>query len=480
MPRGEIALRRNGRQQACEPCRRLKLRCDHGAPHCGRCTRRKMTEKCIYHPAPMTKPRPSHPTPEKTPGIKTPVSNLSVSESVAPSSSWDPEPEMLDVDLPETAAQGTLFKRAHTDYGTTSFSAPFSDVQTTIGPELLDFTEEDEHAMNINIARFVNAACKEDNKSRMRAGIQAIRHFPSRAVCSRLLDAVAIHEFVLSNTLAGSALQRFWDLYEKDFDTPRSCAKMSRVVLDLCETGKTPMPGEPEHNQTLLDWLLGPRLRWEMLGTLFTFFGMAFISLQEWDPVFSLPEMHGMNRKTAAWRLKMAADGCLQFCHDTDTLNDVVVLLMMNGATLHSVCSGDESYNVSRRFAQVIDACVTVGLHRLPMEEDTPLQQWRRALFASADFNDKGHSSFNARPPMLTNLYCRKRTFFSLSNEVLYSTPAKVRAAMSKLDPNGYNTDGTVHDLTWAKALYSFTPIREEILMLSLGVEVHFPPERIE
>jgi len=34
-------FRRNGKLQACEPCRKSKLRCDHVLPYCGRCAKRK-------------------------------------------------------------------------------------------------------------------------------------------------------------------------------------------------------------------------------------------------------------------------------------------------------------------------------------------------------------------------------------------------------------------------------------------------------
>ncbi|KAH8702198.1 hypothetical protein BGW36DRAFT_372392 [Talaromyces proteolyticus] len=49
-------VRRNGQLSACEPCRKSKLRCDHGRPVCGRCARRQLSEQqCHYHPAPMSK-----------------------------------------------------------------------------------------------------------------------------------------------------------------------------------------------------------------------------------------------------------------------------------------------------------------------------------------------------------------------------------------------------------------------------------------
>lgn len=50
-----MTYRRNGKLQACEPCRKGKLRCDHMMPHCGRCVKTRKSDKCVYHPAPLTK-----------------------------------------------------------------------------------------------------------------------------------------------------------------------------------------------------------------------------------------------------------------------------------------------------------------------------------------------------------------------------------------------------------------------------------------
>ena len=50
-----MTSRRNGKLQACEPCRKGKLRCDHMMPKCGRCVKKGKSDKCVYHPAPLTK-----------------------------------------------------------------------------------------------------------------------------------------------------------------------------------------------------------------------------------------------------------------------------------------------------------------------------------------------------------------------------------------------------------------------------------------
>ena len=47
--------RRNGKPASCEPCRKNKTKCDHTIPTCNRCHQRGITDKCFYHPAPLTK-----------------------------------------------------------------------------------------------------------------------------------------------------------------------------------------------------------------------------------------------------------------------------------------------------------------------------------------------------------------------------------------------------------------------------------------
>lgn len=49
-----IPRRRNGTIASCEPCRKRKLRCDHGRPVCERCRQRGQESICIYHPAPLS------------------------------------------------------------------------------------------------------------------------------------------------------------------------------------------------------------------------------------------------------------------------------------------------------------------------------------------------------------------------------------------------------------------------------------------
>ena len=188
----KIGYRRNGKQQACEPCRKGKLVCDHASPFCGRCTRRKITSRCIYHPAPMTKSRttsepsqlPSHvpsvPADPLTrqqyssqrtggiyslfrPGLSSASQNPSSTEQLAqepqarqphfaPNARHDTQGVSPDTGqsteetLRLTAFHGDWKKDAHYRrstryYGATSFSAVFSEHQGKLNEDLLDLGE---------------------------------------------------------------------------------------------------------------------------------------------------------------------------------------------------------------------------------------------------------------------------------------------------------------------------------------------------
>lgn len=162
MSQSEVSLRRNGRLQACEPCRRSKHRCDHSSPICNRCVVLRKKALCVYHPAPMTKVRrgsvasPARP-PRLLPETRTP---LQTTGSRSPPACEAPR-------IP-------LFEQPGSQYEMSSFSAVFRENQEQIGADLLDVREK-----LLNSRRKVN-----DDPARMKLAVETLRAFPSSATCS--------------------------------------------------------------------------------------------------------------------------------------------------------------------------------------------------------------------------------------------------------------------------------------------------------
>ena len=93
---------------------------------------------------------------------------------------------------------------------------------------------------------------------------------------------------------------------------------------------------------------------------------------------------------------------------------------------------------------------------------------------------DKCESLFNARPPMLSRHYCQCPLPLDLCEEDVYGGRERLAAAVARLDPNGWNTDGQILTTTWLRALAILSPIREGILELSTSVNQQFTKLQVE
>jgi hypothetical protein len=284
-------LRRNGKQQACETCRKCKIACDHTTPHCGRCVRRQITSRCIYHPAPMTRTRAGAvqsplPTPQHTPSISDQRNGLGQSPQASMVAPFRPDLNHVtqtslatkicsfgpaDKGRARSIAETTnwygrsweTFPRPARYYGPTSFSSVFTE------NDLLDSSEEHR------------------------------RHPSSWPFGQPLL-------------LVKHTITTLWSTFGEQLAVPRTSEKLTLIAETLFKNEEKPLPPAPDDGMEWLNTFTGPNLRFEMLGMLFCFFGMAYHSLLDGDPRFNIPENHGRDRKQSSWRMKECADICLK------------------------------------------------------------------------------------------------------------------------------------------------------------------------
>jgi len=150
----------------------------------------------------------------------------------------------------------------------------------------------------------------------------------------------------------------------------------------------------------------------------------------------------------------------------------------MDSLTLNRI-QGDEIYLAMASFSTLY---VDTGLHRLPEQEAvTPHSQFRRTLAASGYHLEKSQVLFNGRPPALSRFYCSFQLPLDLSDDELYGSSAEEFATtVSQLDKDGWNTSGRITTATFLRALCLIVPIREEILEISLGVNIEIPQGRVE
>jgi hypothetical protein len=249
----------------------------------------------------------------------------------------------------------------------------------------------------------------------------------------------------------------------------------------------------------------GSNIRFEMMGILFCFFGLGFMSLQDWDPVFKATENDGRDRKQSAWRMKECAGVCLKMCDDSETVNYLVTALIQSLKRLETGCTGDDSkqiiqyspcqlvandkiaYSIRRLHGDLITTSITSGLHRLPdysTSKVTAASEYKRRLFCAIYCNDKTHASLNGTPPLLTRLFCDVQPCLDLPSEATFLPEDELTLELNKLDVNGWKksdkSDDTYYPATILRIKVQVCTIREEILELALGVNVDGSEARIK
>jgi hypothetical protein len=372
----EIGYRRNGKKQACEPCRKGKLACDHGAPFCGRCVRRKTTARCIYHPAPMTKSRPpttivnpnqgSSITTDHSGQLYSPVS-MGTSNPASFQNPAEDQPSRRSRDrstakLPEVSAQKSVvkrdifstwkpkagwsemvFRRSARYYGPTSFAAIFSEHHE----DLLDIGEDiRKHpgAWPFGVP-LLGRERPNGPTARTKQTVKALLNIPSREVCEMLLanfDSIRCYSS-MDSIMVSHCITSLWSTFESELSGPREEEPLARIADVLFDNEETPLAPSPDDPIEWMNTFTGPNIRFEMMGLLFCFFGLGFMALQDWDPVFEAPENDGRDRKQTAWRMKECAGVCLKMCDDSETVNYLVSALIFSLKRLETGCTGDDS-----------------------------------------------------------------------------------------------------------------------------------------
>ena len=135
-------------------------------------------------------------------------------------------------------------------------------------------------------------------------------------------------------------LKSVWTTFGDTLNGHRSDSALSSMASLLFRNGDD--PPTPDLDQPWVNWFTGSSLRWEMIGVLYTFFGMTMQVLQEWDPLFNQPEHLGRSRKLASLRMKQCSDACLDLRNTDHPINDVVVILWKNNGKMLSQVTGDE------------------------------------------------------------------------------------------------------------------------------------------
>jgi hypothetical protein len=331
-----LPRRRNGKQQACEPCRKAKIACDHTLPICERCKRRKVAAKCVYIDAPMTR-SPAEGRKSSIIHIPlTPTTGSSVSPKV-PLSTPDPKPK------------AGPFIKSGGFFGPTSFSAVFLENRENLGNDDIQISNDsgpypapDESLQSQTF--FMLASNENRGPPRVALGAKVLRAFPDQHTCKFLLEwyFANTHECAFHKPSLMAVASSVWAMFGRYLKEPRRMSDLEQASALLCKNAETALSEFEDYDNWLASFC-GENLRWEVVGMVFGALTSATLALPERDAFFCTQRGQRTNRKYFAMEMKDCVQTCITLSNYMDLINMQMVSLLTKNLILQTVLSGDTS-----------------------------------------------------------------------------------------------------------------------------------------
>ncbi|KAJ4344930.1 hypothetical protein N0V95_006085 [Ascochyta clinopodiicola] len=139
---------------------------------------------------------------------------------------------------------------------------------------------------------------------------------------------------------------------------------------------------------------------------------------------------------------------------------------------------GDNYHGTWRRLGDSVSALYAAGMHceggytEREVTEPLFLRESRRRLYSAIYRIDKTLAIFFGRPPMIGWRYSDRKQLLDVSDAVIVSEdPEVINKALSRLDGNGWNTDGHIHPSTCIRLRCQHAVFKERLLEQSLSGE---------
>ncbi|KAI8651248.1 Fungal-trans domain-containing protein [Fusarium keratoplasticum] len=426
--------RPNGRPEACVPCRRRKVACDHARPVCGRCHRGGKEAECLY------------------------ASAITASYSL-PNTSTDRVSGEGDISLPDTPATGPTF------FGFTGHTEIFQETKNYLSQLRIFDTDFDDASIS-------------GSTSQCRVNFQDLS--PTiRQTCLAILGCVfgpTYQQLLLQNTMqkptpfSHFAVPVIVDSLHTAFG-PHSYNReqdLERIAERICNNTSRPLLDIHTSPKAWMDQFCGPNLRWESLGLLWSTLATlpdAFNTLED-------AQLNTTGVKTPPASALSFLARCIELAQNFTEGNDLLINLYRLKETSQSGITGDASLICWVTHAEAVAMMTYLGGHAQkdgPNYKPSLCSEYKRHLFAQVFSVDRHGVAFTGRPPLLHRKYCTTPLPLDLSEEELVADEATFTNAVAALDANGWNTHGGIYVSTFCRARVMIIYLLDEIMELALS-----------
>ncbi|KAF6818327.1 fungal specific transcription factor [Colletotrichum sojae] len=516
-------FRKNGRPQACEPCRKRKVACDHTQPVCNRCRKSKNPEACEYiissgTPARET-PRHGRPREQRRAARESRAPSLPLTLAFPPSlpshhsastsrSSITTAPGTT-VTTPSSVTAGQQAVSASAaavpaSHPTSPESVSTGPAPSVLGIGYLGFTsfcsiyEETRHNLNrlqasgatpiseIGTTAYCGLECSPPlTPQALETCLTILRNIPDRESGLKLYDSHHSPSDGWIRPAGRRILESIYETFPSHFNgpTPPSDAELTALARTICANTAKCINDEESDPEKWMAQFSGPNLRWESLGVLFVYWELAARYLGPYRPDVGMQFSSVDEGTKVVMKYRYCICACMELTKAAGSGGNTLLLFMTNKRTvIESLFSGDASFACWQMHSETVALSTFLGYH----DEGTTVPyvpnigcEIKRKVFSYLFYMDKVLASFSGRPPLMSRRYARTPLPLDLKDEYLLSDKATLARHVANLDENGWNTEGALNSATFIRARVLLARIRDELFEIALGHGPVIPVETL-
>ena len=321
-----LATRRNGKMQACEPCRQRKVACDHGYPVCRRCSRRPNGRSACYYVSPGQDARSGATAPSGRPGHETWTSD---SQSKGPVALEDKFWSSPAARVPSGFFGPTSFSAVYLEteaslavQSPSAASGPMPSSETPLGETMLPSLAEVEEMTN-----------RDQVASQL-----AVRVLQVIPTC----DEIATASFRLrlhTNTndqwmrmIGEKLVATTWETFGPYLRDRTNITKLREFGGMICINTRRIIKEDQDDPQAWLESFSGSNLRWEAVGMIFLCAALGELSAStSADP------------RRVVGRYTEYCSSCITLANMGGSSGSLMLSLLYQRSMLHAYLHGDTS-----------------------------------------------------------------------------------------------------------------------------------------
>ncbi|EED15913.1 C6 transcription factor, putative [Talaromyces stipitatus ATCC 10500] len=224
-------------------------------------------------------------------------------------------------------------------------------------------------------------------------------------------------------------------------------------------------------HMTPQDYFISMPDRWEVIGVIFSIIGSSSFLLPASDMMNLHPNSANVDRQSLALVSISAGEKCLKFCDNAGVMSEPLSWALLAHAALLTYVYGDHDYQPWKVLGNLSTLVYSLGFHQRENSEMLPFFhiEHRKRLLLGAYLVDKELATFLGRPPRISWRHIDVDLPLDITYNELLAEPEIRDAAIARLDQDGWNTQGIVSRITFARAMYKMGRVRELVLELSLN-----------